>query len=93
MTFLIKRNEAIGGTVEITNATTVRRQLMRRLRSGEKVTAVAAHTGVSRSTLYRWKRQSMRTLAKTPAVPRPAATAVAAMPCRGLSPSRAKWPT
>src|SRR6201989_1424649 len=45
---------------------TVRSQILRRLRSGEKVAALAAETGVSRSTLYRWKREGARAATKSP---------------------------
>ncbi|MBV9353249.1 MAG: DUF4185 domain-containing protein [Mycobacterium sp.] len=38
---------------------TLRARLLRRLRSGEKVAAVAADSGVSRSTLYRWRRETL----------------------------------
>lgn len=48
------------------DAATVRRQTLRRLRSGEKVTAIAAETGVSRSTLYRWKREGARAATDAP---------------------------
>ena len=48
------------------DAATVRRQILRRLRSGEKVAAIAAETGVSRSTLYRWKREGARAATKAP---------------------------
>jgi Domain of unknown function (DUF4185)/Homeodomain-like domain len=48
------------------DAATVRSQIMRRLRSGEKVAAIAADTGISRSTLYRWKREGARAATKDP---------------------------
>ena len=66
------------------DAATVRRQILRRLQSGEKVAAIAAETGVSRSTLYRWKREGARAATKAP-VPRRRPTMT--------SQSTAKWPT
>ena len=61
------------------DAATVHRQILRRLRSGEKVAAIAAETGVSRSTLYRWKREGARaaTTAPVPARRRPTTTSAA----------------
>jgi hypothetical protein len=61
------------------DAATVRRQILRRLRSGEKVAGIAAETGVSRSTLYRWKREGARaaTKAPVPARRRPTTTSAA----------------
>jgi len=35
----------------------LRREVLHRLRSGEAVPAIAKDTGISRSTLYRWKRE------------------------------------
>ena len=55
------------------DAALLRTQIMSRLRSGEKIAAVAADTGVSRSTLYRWKRESLCAAIKSPAA-RPSAT-------------------
>ena len=75
---------------------TLRDQVLRRLRSGEKVAAVAAECGVSRSTVYRWKRESPRTATKPPparrsprmgsaaAVPIPAPPTPAAAPTEGV---------
>jgi Domain of unknown function (DUF4185)/Homeodomain-like domain len=62
------------------DAATVRRQILRRLRSGEKVAAIAAETGVSRSTLYRWKREGARAATDAPvrARRRPMTTSAAA---------------
>jgi putative transposase len=40
-------------------STTVRRQIVSRLRSGEAVAAVAAETGICQATLFRWKRQAL----------------------------------
>jgi Domain of unknown function (DUF4185)/Helix-turn-helix domain of resolvase len=48
------------------DAATLRRQILRRLRSGERVAAIAAETGVSRSTLYRLKREGARAATKAP---------------------------
>jgi transposase-like protein len=39
--------------------TTVRRQIVARLRSGEAVAVVAADTGICQATLFRWKRQAL----------------------------------
>src|ERR1700744_5135447 len=41
----------------MTNSPSVRDQVLLRVRSGERVAAVAADNGVSTSTVYRWKRQ------------------------------------
>ena len=49
---------------------TLRKQVLRRLRSGEKVAAVAAECGVSRSTVYRWKRENQAAATKPPAARR-----------------------
>jgi len=40
-------------------SSSVRRQIVSRLRSGEPVAAVAAETGVCKATLFRWKRQAL----------------------------------
>lgn len=40
-------------------SSSVRRQIVSRLRSGEPVAAVAAETGVCQATLFRWKRQAL----------------------------------
>jgi putative transposase len=40
-------------------SSSVRRQIVSRLRSGEPVAAVAAETGVCQVTLFRWKRQAL----------------------------------
>lgn len=37
----------------------VRRQIVARLRSGEAVAAVAIETGICEATLFRWKRQAL----------------------------------
>jgi transposase-like protein len=37
----------------------VRRQVSLRLRSGESVAEVAAETGISPATLFRWKDQAL----------------------------------
>lgn len=57
-----------------TDKTVSRTQIMSRLRSGEKIAAIAADSGLSRSTLYRWRREtaSVATKARTslrPAIP------------------------
>jgi transposase-like protein len=39
--------------------TTVRRQIVARLRSGEPVAVIAAETRVCQATLFRWKRQAL----------------------------------
>lgn len=41
-----------------TDRTTLRTQVLRRLRAGETVSVIVADSGVSRSTVYRWKRQN-----------------------------------
>ena len=38
-------------------SSTVRRQIVARLRSGEPVAVLAAETGIAQATLFRWKRQ------------------------------------
>ena len=61
----------------------LRKQVLRRLRSGEKVAAIAAESGVSRSTVYRWKRESTRAATKPPAArpsPRVGSAAAVAVP-------------
>ena len=50
-------------------STAQRRRAVQRLRAGDSVAEVAADTGVSRSTLYRWRREAL-----------PAARAAAAIP-------------
>ena len=40
-------------------SSSVRRQIVARLRSGEPVAAVAVDTGVCQATLFRWKRQAL----------------------------------
>jgi transposase-like protein len=37
----------------------VRRQISQRLRSGERVAEIAAETGISPATLFRWKDQAL----------------------------------
>src|SRR5215475_2847604 len=62
------------------DAATVRRQILQRLRSGEKVAAIAAETGLSPSTLYRWKREGARAATKAPVQRRPPRLTSAAVP-------------
>jgi transposase-like protein len=59
---------------------TVRERVLRRLRAGEGVAAVAADSGISRSTVYRWKRESARAATKPPAARRSVAVPSAAVP-------------
>ena len=40
-------------------SSSVRQQIVARLRSGEPVAAVAAETGICQATLFRWKRQAL----------------------------------
>jgi transposase-like protein len=40
-------------------SSSVRRQIVARLRSGEPVAVVAAETGVGQATLFRWRRQAL----------------------------------
>ena len=40
-------------------SSSVRRQIVARLRSGEPVAVVAAETGICQATLFRWKRQAL----------------------------------
>ena len=40
-------------------SSSIRRQIVARLRSGEPVAAVAAETGIRQATLFRWKRQAL----------------------------------
>ena len=58
----------------------LREWVMPRLRSGQSIAAIAAATGVSQSTLYRWKRQSMGVTTKLPAPPRSARIRTAVVP-------------
>ncbi|WP_422206448.1 helix-turn-helix domain-containing protein, partial [Mycobacterium sp.] len=51
-----------------TDTAGLRTEVLRRLRSGEKVGAVAAECGISDSTVYRWRRENPPTAIKsTPA--------------------------
>ena len=49
---------------------TLRNQVLRKLRSGDTVAAVAAECGISRSTVYRWKRESPAPSTKQATKPR-----------------------
>jgi transposase-like protein len=49
----------IGSHMPRQYSSSVRRQIVSRLRSGEPVAAVAAETGVCQATLFRWKRQAL----------------------------------
>jgi putative transposase len=40
-------------------SSSVRRQIVARLRSGEPMAAGAVHTGICQATLFRWKRQAL----------------------------------
>ncbi|OBI74394.1 transposase [Mycobacterium sp. E740] len=40
-------------------STSVRRQIIARLRSGEPVAAVSVDTGICQATLFRWKHQAL----------------------------------
>ena len=40
-------------------SSSVRRQIVARLRSGEPVAAVSTETGICQATLFRWKRQAL----------------------------------
>ena len=40
-------------------SSSVRRQIVARLRSGEPAAAVAVETGICEATLFRWKRQAL----------------------------------
>lgn len=40
-------------------SSSVRRQIVARLRSGEPVAAVAVDTGICQATLFRWKHQAL----------------------------------
>ncbi|MCV6967373.1 hypothetical protein BST27_07835 [Mycobacterium intermedium] len=40
-------------------SSSIRRQIVSRLRSGEPVAAVAEETGICQATLFRWKRQAL----------------------------------
>jgi hypothetical protein len=62
------------------DAVTLREQVLRRLRSGEKVATVAADSGVSDSTVYRWRRESRRAATKPPAARRSPSIGSAAVP-------------
>jgi Domain of unknown function (DUF4185)/Helix-turn-helix domain of resolvase len=71
---------------------TSRNQVLRRLRSGEKVAAVAADTGISRSTVYRWKRESTGAATKPPAARRSPTIGSAAVPVPTPAPQPAAAP-
>ena len=49
---------------------TLRNQVLRNLRSGDTVAAVAAECGISHSTVYRWKRESLAPSTKQTTKPR-----------------------
>ncbi|UNB52959.1 transposase [Mycolicibacterium sp. YH-1] len=40
-------------------SSSMRRQIVARLRSGERVAAVAVDTGICEATLFRWKREAL----------------------------------
>lgn len=40
-------------------SSSVRRQIVSRLRAGEPVAGVAVETGICEATLFRWKRQAL----------------------------------
>ncbi|MGU3653600.1 transposase [Mycolicibacterium sp. A43C] len=40
-------------------SSSVRRQIVARLRAGEPVAAVAVDTGICQATLFRWKHQAL----------------------------------
>src|SRR5262245_6413682 len=68
------------------DSATLRKQALRRLRSGEKVATVAADFGVSDSTVYRWRRESKRAATKSTSAGRarrPASAAVPTAPVEG----------
>jgi hypothetical protein len=58
----------------------LRKQVLRRLRSGEKVATIAADSGVSDSTVYRWRRESRPAATKSTAAGRAPALRSAAVP-------------
>ena len=59
---------------------TLRNEVLRRLRSGEKAAAIAAESGISRSTVYRWQRETTRAATKPHAARRSPAIPAAAVP-------------
>ena len=59
---------------------TVRDQVSQRVRSGEKVATVAADSGVSPSTVYRWRRRSAPAAATPPGAQPPPTIPTAAIP-------------
>lgn len=61
----------------------LRKKVLPRLRSGEKITAVAADSGVSRSTLYRWRRETAREVTGSVSPTLPSAAVTAAPPVEG----------
>ena len=75
-----------------TDTTELRNQVLRRLRSGEKVAAVAANSGISRSTVYRWRRESTRAATKPRAAERKPTIPSAALPVP-VHPTPAPKPT
>ena len=60
-----------------TDKTVSRTQIMSRLRSGEKIAAIAADSGLSHSTLYRWRRETASVATKAHTSLRPAIPAAA----------------
>src|ERR1700739_1859075 len=71
---------ATGGAMLDADTSLLREWVMPRLRSGQSIAAIAAATGVSQSTLYRWKRQSMGVTTKLPAPPQSARIRTAVVP-------------
>ncbi|WP_366847837.1 helix-turn-helix domain-containing protein [Mycolicibacterium sp.] len=49
----------LGGHMPRQYSSSVRRQIVARLRSGEPVAVVAAETGICQATLSRWKRRAL----------------------------------
>jgi hypothetical protein len=74
-----------GGAMQKADAAS-REQILRRVHAGEKVAKVAADSGISRSTVYRWRRESACAATKsTPArrAPTIASAAIPAPPVEG----------
>src|ERR1700742_4309228 len=61
---------------------TLRKQVLHRLRSGDRATAIAADSGISTSTVYRWKRENTRAASKPGAGRRSTTPRAAVVPPR-----------
>lgn len=72
-------------------SSSVRRQIVARLRSGEPVAAVAVETGICEATRFRWKRQALIDAGVIQGIPSVEADELAAARKR-IAASRPSWP-